>query len=562
MVPGKARSPLLLAAVLFTSACATQSPFTRTDELDALAKEPLAPAPKTLPVRDVASWTLDGDLPQAVGHVPLTQVEGAFAPVLADAAARQRLTVTADLTCVAEQLGRFELENDGAPGTLLEKFIFARCGTPSAHVRIGSQFGDAPDAHPDAELAEHWGADVSRSLAAVPPGASVGLALTRGNNKARVTLAWAVDEVQLEPVSIFPDGDVVRIRGAISHRVEEVTAAINQGEYDAADCVRNTDVALPRFELACPVRSADPSAWLGVWVRDPGRFLSHLVFETLVWPSRAPAATYTRPSHAVLRDGTPAAFLETLNALRTQLGRPPLQLAGPQSQQVSSLVAPYISASRTQNDTRADRIALGLIAGWKVEGPVTDGQFSSSAVPSSAANELLALMIEQPGGRRQLLSKQARVLAYGTTEASGVIAALVCTYSLIEEPEPTNDRLRTIVDSLNAARQKKGLAPAKWVQLPTAFAADVAREVRAGNAEPMAALRRLMEETSQVMSAPVRGYWLRAGSLDDVRWSGELLTEPAVSVLVTVAPYKDANMPWTSYAILVVTLEGNASTQA
>jgi hypothetical protein len=345
--------------------------------------------------------------------------------------------------------------------------------------------------------------------------------------------------------------------------VEDVTGAINQGEYGAADCVRNTDVPLPRFELACPVHAGDASAWVGVWARDVGRFLSHPVFETLVWPNRAPAQSYVRPTHALLRDGSSAAFLEALNALRGQLGRTPLAMGAPQSEMVSKLVAPYLSASRTLDAKRADRIALGLIAGWRVDAPVREGRFSSSAIPAGSANELLAMILEHPGGRMQLLARDARVLAFGTSESQGVRHALVCTYSVIDEPEPTADRVRSVLESLNAARAKKGLAPGKWVQLPNTFAADVAHEVKAGNAHPMRALQRLMEETQTLMRVTVHGYWVPANSLDDVKWSGELLTDPTMQVLITIAPYKDPELPWTSYAILVVTFDATgANTQA
>jgi hypothetical protein len=551
-----------LALAVFAAACATPtSRFTKSEELDAMAREVLPPPPKVLPVRDVKTWELLGTLPTRVEHAQLTTLPGPFAQLLADAAAPGRFAVSADMMCIAEQIGRFELENEGTPGTLLEKFIQARCGTPSARVIVSSVFGDAPEAHPDAELAEHWGPDINKSLAAVPPGAFAGLSLVRGHGKARITLAWARDEVQLEPVSIFPEGDVVRVRGQVLHEVDEVSGSVNQGEFDAADCVRNTDVPLPHFELACQVHAGDASAWLGVWVRDRGRFLSHPVFETLVWPTHAPTATFTRPTHAVLRDGSAAAFLEALNALRVQLGRAPLKLAPAQSEQLTQMVPPYLAASRNQDAQRADRIALGLIAGWKVEGAVTEGRFSSSAVPADSANELLALMLEHPGGRHQLLAKDASVLALGMNVSGGLLDAMVCTYAMVEQAEPSSDRLMRVLASLNAERQRRGLKPGQYVQLPTDFASQVAAAVRSGNAHPMTALRRLMEETSQVVRQPVHGYWVPAASLDDVHWSGELLTDPSMHVLITFAPYKESDMPWTTYAILIVTFEGNAASQ-
>lgn len=554
---------LLLAVATLAAGCATPhaSQFTRPDELDAMAREPVPAPPRAMPLRDVASWTMQGELPLSVAHVPLTEAVGPLAPLIAQGAARG-LVPTADLMCVAQQMARFELENDGSPGTLLQRFIETRCGTPSARVVVSSLFGEATEQHPDDELVAHWGKDVEKKLNEVPKGAYMGLAMVRGQGKARITLAWSFDEVQLEPVSIFPDGDVVRIRGVVGHDIEELYGSVNQGDFEAADCVKNTAVSLPRFELACPVRLSDASAWVGVWVRDRGRFLGHTVFETLAWPGRTPSATYTPPTRALLRDGSAAAFLETLNGLRTQLRRAPLTLAQAQSKQMNGLAPQYIAASRAQDAGRADRIALGLIAGWLVEAPVTQGLFTSSRVPAESAKELLAVMLEQPGGRRQLLGKDARLLAFGSTESSGVLDALVCTYSVVEEAQLSMDRVRDVLAALNAERTKHGLPAAQWVQLPSPVAPTAAEELRTGKTKPKEALERVMEETSALVRKPVHGYVLRTPSLDELTWPEELVKGGSPQVLLMLAWWKDPDLPWTSYCVMVVSFEGAAATQA
>jgi hypothetical protein len=553
---------VLLAITALAAGCATpQSRFTRPDELDALAREPLPEPPHAMPLRDVETWTLDGELPVSVVHVPLAQAEGPLGALLAKASFDHGVVPSADLMCIAAQTARFELANEGTPGTLLQRFIETRCGSPSARVVLSSLFGDAAESHPDAELVEHWGADIEKHLSSVPKGAYVGLAMVRANGKARITLAWAFDEVQLDPISIFPDGDAVRIRGVVGHDVDDLFGSVNQGDFGSADCVKNTAVALPQFELACPVLPGDASAWVGVWVRDHGRFLGHTVFEALVWPKRAPSATYTRPTHALLRDASAAAFLEALNGLRAQQGRGPLSLAARQSEQVATLVPPYLAASRAQDAAKADRIALGLIAGWRVEQPVTQGLFTSSRVPAGSAKELLALMLEQPGGRRQLLSKDARVLAFGTAETAGVLDALVCTYSVVEEAELSTDRVRAVLEKLNAARTKRGLPAAQWVQLPAPVAPTATEDLRKGKAAPKEALERMMQETSQLVHKPVHGFVLRTPSLDELTWPEDLLTGNP-QVMLMLASWKDPELPWTSYCVMVVSFEGSTATQA
>jgi hypothetical protein len=550
-----------LSMILVGAACASTNQFTRPEELEEIARAPILKPPPEQKIAHVEQWKLEGPLPERIEHTALADASKPFARILAAAASQARFQPSQDLTCVAQQLARFELENDASPGVLLLRFIEARCGVPSPAVRTSSLFGEADAEITDEKIEAQWKIDFEKQLQQVSPGSFAGVALVRAKGKVRLVLAWALDEARIEPVSVYPDNDVVRVRGVIDHPVEEISAQINQGTDATADCIKNPEVKAPSFEFACPVQQGDPYDWLGVWAREPGRFISHPVLMTLVWPDRAPTDTFRRPSIGLSRDGSAEAFLESLNEQRKKLGRERVTLAPKQSDQVSALVAPYVAAELDGNGPLVDRIAMGLIAGWRVEGPVTNGWFTSYEVPNAAASELLSVLLELPGARSELLSKETQVVALGVSTRGGLTDSLVCTYGLLNEPQPTEDRQQQLIHQLNAERKRRGLPAAQWVQLPTAVEKEVAASVRSGSMAPDDGLEKLMIEANQLIHRGVRGWQFTASSLDKVKWPDELLERPTLQVMMTIAPWKRKDLPWTQYVFMVVLFEG-ASTQA
>ncbi|MBK7861853.1 MAG: hypothetical protein IPJ65_25210 [Archangiaceae bacterium] len=447
-----------LSLLLLCVGCATSSSkFTRPDELEQIARDTVAPVPARK-IAHLTSWALEHPLPERIEHVALT---GTDTPVtqLALTAAAGRFRLTRDLTCIADERARIALAYDGAePGLVLSAFIEARCGSPSHHVRVWNLFGETRETETDDALITRWAESLTTGLAAIPAGATAGIALRRGGKKAHLAVAFSVDPARFEPISIYAEDGVVRVRGSMLNPTERVWGEINQGEDDSAPCVANPAVQLPDFELACPVRPGSPHDWVGIWSRAPGRFLGDTVLTAMVFSHRAPSPTFVNPTLGQQRDGSPQAFLEALNAQRSKMGRAPMTLSSPQTDVAKSLVPPYVAAQVRGDPLRADRIALGLIAGWRVEGAVTDGWFTSSEVPADAAPELLAALLELPGGRSQLLARGSHVLALGQLDNGGVTDSLVCTYSLLDEPQPSVERQRALFEQLNAERKRRGRA--------------------------------------------------------------------------------------------------------
>jgi hypothetical protein len=192
---------------------------------------------------------------------------------------------------------------------------------------------------------------------------------------------------------------------------------------------------------------------------------------------------------------------------------------------------------------------------------VTGGEFSSMIMKKGSAHELLAFMLERPAGRAQLLAKEARVLALGSAEAGESVGMLISTYSLVDEARLSSESLHEVFDHLNAARAKRGLLPAEWIQLPTKVVTEVAAELKAGRTAPNEGLSRILQDAVQLMQRGVRGWYVQTPSLDDVPWPPELLDGAPPKVMVTATPYKRPGRAWTQYCVIIVALEASAASQ-
>ena len=78
------------------------------------------------------------------------------------------------------------------------------------------------------------------------------------------------------------------------------------------------------------------------------------------------------------------AFVEELNVVRFQAGMQPMTLDPAQSETATRLAPQYFAALMGNQDERvADQVALGLLAGWDVEGATPRGSARFGLNPSS-----------------------------------------------------------------------------------------------------------------------------------------------------------------------------------
>lgn len=550
--------------LLLLLGCASQRSSTRFTSESELKQVMAQPRPTKVfgeGTVAVSSWDLVGPLPDTIADAP-HETDSLFAKALLETAATKGFRASGPLACVARQMSRFLALKGGRPPTGLRTFMSARCGVAAPTVGTLWLTGKAPADVTDEALRARWDEQVRALAAKVGPGERAGIAFAREGEQVVVTLAHVRDDTNLEPVTLTPDADgFVWVRGVSTRKADSIFGTTNRGRSGTGDCVDTQARAAPAFELKCPVAKDDATAWVSVSAREKGRVLGYEVVRLLALPSGAASSTWTAPSLVAPAPGASAAdFAAQLNAVRAQLQAPPLALSEAQSNDLRELAPFYFEAMLKDDDGLEDKLALGVMAGWRVEQEIMSGSFAASYGEASTASELLSSMLDSPGYRRDLLSTRAGVLALGLLQEGPVLAALVSTYEPIQPPTwpATSDKVLT---ALNGQRQRAGKKPVQWVLLPSASEPTWAEAVAKREYDSETALEKFMSVASSVTRRPVRGWRIPAVDLDDITWPDEMLTKDSLEVLFVVTSERNPKDAWGQYVLLLVILEGAAQPQ-
>ncbi len=547
-----------VAAALVATSCANQksSHFTSIDELKKVLEQPKPTRLFDESSISVDRWELEGALPTQYAEAP-HETQSAIAPAFIAAAASRGFVASDPLACVARQMSRFHVLQKGSPSEALRFFIFARCGVPSAQVSTRFLTGEVPAAMTDAEIVGQWKGQLAKLAEDVPAGARAGIGWWREGASVAVTVATLGERTELEPVTMTPDGEgFVWVRGTTRRTASEIFGAANQGASGFAECVNTQARAAPSFELKCPVSKDDETAWITIAAREKGRVLGLEIVRLLALPSGAKGATYQRPTLVTGTAGTtPADFLSQLNEVRAKLGRTPLTLSEAQSSDHRELLPFYLEAADRQDGAMEDKIALGAMAGWRVETEIMRGTFGAGSAEATSTAALLAQLLDRPGYRRDLLAPRAGVLAVGLLQESRWIAAAVSTYETVQAPK-WPDTANTLLNSLNGRRARNGKKPVQWVLMPSSVEANYAEAVATKKYDSNEALERFMSSAVEITRRPVRGFLFGALELDDVEWPVEMLSKDDVEVMITVTTERLKGEPWSQYVVLLVILGG------
>lgn len=555
---------LMVSCLVVLAGCASQrgTRFTSESELKQVLAQPKPAKVFTEGTVAVDAWELVGPLPDTTADAP-HETGSLFAKVLLDAASSKGFRASEPLACVARQLGRFLAVKGGKPPTTLRTFMSARCGVTSPGVASLWLTGKAPADVTDDALRAQWNEQVVALVGQVSAGERAGIAFVREGEQVVVTIAHVRDRTDLEPVTLKPDADgFVWVRGVSTRKADAIAGTANQGRTGAADCIDTGARAAPAFELKCPVAKDDATAWISVSAREKGRVLGFEVVRVLALPSGAPATTWTAPSLVARAPGaSPTDFVTQLNAVRSQLGAGPLTLSEAQSNDLRELAPFYFEAMLKDDDALEDKLALGVLAGWRVEQEIMRGSFAASFGESASVSELLSSMLDSPGYRRDLLSTRAGVLAVGLMQEGPVLAALVSTYEPIQPPTwpATADKVLT---ALNGQRQRNGKKPVQWVMLPSASEPTYAEAVAKREYDSETALEKFMSVASTVTQRGVRGWRISAVDLDDIGWPAEVLSKDSLEVMFVVTTERNPKDAWGQYVLLLVILEGASQPQA
>ncbi|HVH44221.1 MAG TPA: hypothetical protein VM925_17840, partial [Labilithrix sp.] len=245
--------------------------------------------------------------------------------------------------------------------------------------------------------------------------------------------------------------------------------------------------------------------------------------------------------------------LAEVNRTRTSAKLAALTLA-PKQSSVNAQVAAHFFGAETMGDGRTvDLVALGLLAGWDVEGTIRNGGFFGAMLSGAKdPSSLFDYALEHPMGRFTLLEPTARQIALGAAPLESVsgLGVVVTTYSFFGAEDPQANAAR-VMNRLAEERAARRLPPAtSYGGLPSLV--NEARLVNAGQREPMAALDNALNTESQRIGQSLRGWALVTNDLDILPFPNEVLAPGPLAVRVVVTHYRPENAPWGMYLVYIV----------
>jgi hypothetical protein len=532
---------------------------------DVVAKLAAAPTPAKLSddhAKDVPAWDLTGPLPDAVDRAPV-QDDSPWGKLMQEVAAPlgDAALLTEAMHCVARENALFYLVNDAMPAEMLERFIAARCGAPTGLAGSALQLITGDASIPDEKIYAQFQAKVRENAGKLLQGGRVeaGLAFVRKGGRAVIGISAVPQTVRLErtPLAVGPDGKVV-LRGEVIGATAGVKGLINRGKHGYAECTAATTVALPRFVITCPVSRDDEVAWLSVSAYPPGRVLGSPVVDMMVWPSGAPGKTYAK----LARGAAPASAASTdellaeINRVRGEAKLSALRLAEQETRTATRLAPHFFGALEGGKDEGiSDQVALGLLAGWEVEGMVRTGNFVSTWINDAASwAEVVRAAITRPIGRATLLDPTAERVALGPADAARGRGAVMSTYALFDAYKHDEDA-KALAARIAAARGERGLLAPKLVIELNGDAERAAQSVQAGARAPLEALSDLLSRASERLGRSVRGWVAESSALDRIKLPDPLLTQPSLALGIGVAHHRPQGAAWGRFVVLIVMLD-------
>ncbi len=552
----------LVCAALLCAACTAPSatvvplaPAAARDRLvgrvQLVSAEPLPERDASATVTDLAQWELLGPFPDEVSLAAHERLSAA-GKALAEEAHKRKATPTAALACAARELGHFIAEKRVRPPSLLRDFILGRCAVGEPTMASSWLEGEAPESLTDAEVVARWRPQLASAVAKLSAKSHVGAALERVGSRAVLTLVWAEAVGVLEPVPVLPGADgAVDLHGTAEEGTDQLNATVTVGAVGASACTDLHLRALPAYDVRCLTNPKDSTAWISVESRQGGRVLAKELARLLVWPSKKPARAWAMPK--LVRDGIPPtveAMAAELNALRTKEGLSPFELSHAQSADLHEVAPFYFQAGQIGDGLAADVIALGVVAGWRVEHEIVLGRFTSEVAEHADGSLLLTTALSSPSTRAALFDPKASFLAVGLFQDGDVVGALMSVYRGLEVPA-FPQTVEALVQQLDAERAKAGRAPAKWLRLPNGAEVKLVEAVVKRDLSVEEALQHFLDASVAATQRGVQGFSMQAASLEELTWPPELISREDVQVVMVAAAVRAPKEPWGHVVVFV-----------
>ncbi len=504
------------------------------------------------------NWDLVGTVPAQIGHVPVP-VRGPLAPLATAVLQGRQVTVTAALSCVAEQIAQVVGTTGTYPDQRMQRFLFGACGSPVNHGGFASWWVDGVEALDDDKLVAQYQDDLRQMLeGAIPAQGQVGVAAVRVAAKFTVIVARTNMADTIEPFAPVPgpDGKVV-VRGRVQKPYEVVRGMVNQGPFGVARCEKNPDVRLPQFEMSCPVTATDATAWMVVSGFEKGRMIGDGVVNLLLRPSGQAPTKYQRtdyvPSAPRAKDPDQFAlqFVDALNVVRGKAGVGKVEAVSSQSDMAHRLSPHLMKALVDDDKERAEKVMMGFLAGWDIEAPVVNGSVDwVTTYGEDDIADLMATALAWPEGRFTLLNPEYDLLAVGETTAGERHFLLAGGWDRFDGHSIEADSKKAFT-SLTTARRKFKRPPGV-MPLVDKTAQSLAQKVDSGAMTAGDAIDELGKFAVSQYQNGMMMWAIYPRTLDDIAWPEELLDAPAVYISLAVAVERHEELAWSREVILLV----------
>ncbi|HEY2511266.1 MAG TPA: hypothetical protein VGI39_10440, partial [Polyangiaceae bacterium] len=209
----------------------------------------------------------------------------------------------------------------------------------------------------------------------------------------------------------------------------------------------------------------------------------------------------------------------------------------------------------------ADRAALGLLAGWDVDGMIRAGHFFvGTAAPTRDATVWLATAAEHPLGRVVLFDPDVRQIAIGPTlpASAQALGAAVTTYALFDTGDDHRDDASHFFKHVAAERWSRGLPAAERV----GGLEDLDREaahVRDDGKAPMAALKDAIHAAVTRTGTRIQGYVFETNDLAHADVPEELLKAGPLDIALVVTHHRAADAAWGQYVVFIIVFPPGAT---
>ncbi len=540
--------------------------FPPQGELDKLPSLPAPADAFALEAAAVDHWSPAANVPDSAAGYDDRSPWGEFSRTVVSSHG-DTVRLSPALRCAASEVARFYVQTHALPTESLRRFLVARCGGSSPDTTPIVVGLDAPADVTDAALFDRVRDTMRRATETHLSGDRhrvLGLATSREQGRFAVAAVIGTDDVELEPAPRTADESRrVVVRGKLRVPGVDVLALINRGDYAATRCLRDERVRLPAFAVSCPLDEGDKAAWMQILVRRDGRLMNDGVADLLVSEGNpTPLEYHPRvsgpPAEVRNAAGFASTLLGALNRVRAQGKLAPVSTAARQSLQNARLAGTLIDASVKGRSSEADGIALGLLAGWDVDGTIRGGGLLMAVVaPTRDAMAWLDFALERPVGRTVLLDPDAGRIAIGPALPPGgapALGAVVTTYALFESPDHERDA-SDVLARVAAARKALGRPALRALGAERDLAAQ-AQLVLAGEREPYEALDRAMQTAVNRVVGRISGFCVESSDLGRAPIPDEVLRAPEGAVAVYVTHHRVQGAAWGQFVVFYLLAEG------